>query len=92
LNTKEARPASLHLESFPNPGDGRFTLKFSMEKKGDTWIRITDAEGKEVYSEMKKNFSGDYSKQLDLSGYGTGTYLLSITQDGQTVTKKIIVE
>ena len=92
LGISEKKPASINLESFTNPGDGRFTLKFSLDKKGDALIRITDTSGKEVYSETKKNFSGEYSKQFDISKHGKGAYLLTITQGEQTVTKKIIVE
>ena len=80
------------IECYPNPGDGRFTLSFGMEKKGDTSIRIIDPSGKEVYLETMKDFSGDYSKQVDISGKGKGAFMLKISQNGKSVTKKIVVE
>jgi len=92
MNTKDHKLVTEYLETYPNPGNGRFTLNFNLEKRGELKIRITDASGREVFSETRSNFSGDYSKQVDISKEGKGAYLLTITQDGQSVTKKIVVE
>lgn len=83
---------AMNLEYYPNPGNGRFTLSFSLEKKGDTTVRIFDPAGKEVYAETLKDFSGEYLNRLDISQKGKGTYLLKITQDGKSVSRKVVVE
>jgi len=92
VKTTNEKLVPLQLDYYPNPSDGRFTLKFKLEKKGDATIRIADPAGKDIYSENLKGFKGEYSKQLDLSKESKGTYILTITQDGKSITKKMVVE
>lgn len=81
-----------HLRYYPNPSRGKFDLDFNVSTKGDVEILVLTPNGETVYSENLKNFSGEYSNQIDLSEKGKGNYLLKITQNGKHITKKIIVE
>ncbi len=80
------------LSFHPNPSDGKFTLKFNTEQKGDTDIRIYDINGKEVYNERVRNFDGKYEKEIDISENGSGTYFLKVSQGEKMMTRKIILE
>ena len=82
----------LHLRYYPNPSNGKFDLVFNLSTKADTEIRIFDPNGKEIYNEKRKDFSGEYSHQLDISEHGRGTYILKISQGDKSVSKKVIVE
>lgn len=82
----------LHLRYYPNPSNGKFDLVFNLSTKADTEIRIFDPNGKEIYNEKRKDFSGEYFHQLDISEHGSGTYILKISQGDKSVSKKIIVE
>lgn len=78
---------------FPNPSeDGRFTLKFNLPSEGNTTIRITDVNGREVYQEQLNNFKGSYEKPFDLSAYGKGAYMVNLSQNNKTTTLKIAIE
>jgi hypothetical protein len=44
-----------------------------------------------VYEEALNNFSGSYSNDLDISSYGKGIYMLSISGSKSVEAKKLIV-
>ncbi len=81
-----------NLSYFPNPSEGSFTLSFDQSEKAKTEIIITDVNGKKVYSERLGKFSGNYSKLIDLSEFGSGVYLININQGKKTTSKKIIIQ
>jgi hypothetical protein len=80
------------VKVYPNPGNGNASVSFTAKSKGDLSISITDIKGKEVYSETKKDFSGEFFNQVDLSAKAKGAYFVKITQGDDSVIKKIIVE
>ena len=96
LPKEEARISSsmpiTKVKVYPNPGDGKLTVSFNSNAKGDIMIAITDAKGTEVYSKTIDDFSGEFSDQVDISGKGKGTYYLKISQGDESITKKILVE
>ncbi|MBL0139699.1 MAG: T9SS type A sorting domain-containing protein [Bacteroidetes bacterium] len=81
-----------HLRYYPNPNHGKFDLDFYLNTEGDTDVSIFDPNGKEVFHETLKKFSGEYSNQIDISDKGKGNYLLKIAQGNKSISKKIIVE
>lgn len=85
----------LNIESmnfYPNPNDGKFTLEFNLKGKGDTEVNVMNMEGKPVYSEMLKNFSGNYKKEIDISANPKGTYFVKVKQGEHSQLKKIVLE
>jgi S1-C subfamily serine protease len=77
---------------FPNPSMGMFTLKFNLPQNGDTAIRIFNNLGREIYNYELSGFSGEFEDNIDISQNGAGSYFLAITQNGKTMTKKIILQ
>lgn len=69
---------------YPNPTN---TGKVHIETKDGTSknIVVFDILGKRIISKRIEN-------DLDVSGLKTGVYLVQVSQNGQTVTKKLIVE
>lgn len=87
-NTLEVKKMSF----YPNPTSGKFKLDFSLESEQDVKIKILDAAGKEVYIEDLKDFSGWYSKEIDISGNKKGVYFIVINQGDKYKSKKIVLE
>lgn len=79
------------LNYYPNPNRGTFTLQFNADKR-PTEIKITNLDGKEIYSEMLSSFEGSYQNEIDLSGQKRGIYLLQIIQGNRATNKKIVIE
>lgn len=75
----------------PNPNNGIFDLFFATKASSDFSVSIFSVDGKLVYLEELPNFSGAYRKQIDLSPFGSGYYLVRVNNDKQQTVKRIIV-
>ena len=76
----------------PNPSDGNFKLSFTLPESGNTTITILDGNGKEVYSEKLPEFTGDYSKNINISSEAKGLYVLKIQQGDKLTDAKIVIK
>ncbi|MBL7902353.1 MAG: T9SS type A sorting domain-containing protein [Bacteroidia bacterium] len=86
-------PLELRELSFaPNPSNGITGIDLILPKKGPTTISVYNINGELVFEEKLENFSGRYQKQLDLSHQPKGIYFLSVTQNDENITKKLILE
>jgi len=45
-----------------------------------------------MYSKTIQNFEGDYNNQLNLSKYPAGVYFIHLNQDGEQISKQVIVK
>lgn len=79
------------LSIFPNPSDGLITVSFSINNKSVHKVTITNVIGQVVFKDELINFSGDYSKSINLQQYGKGTYTITLMNDNNIVAEKIIV-
>jgi photosystem II stability/assembly factor-like uncharacterized protein/PKD repeat protein len=79
------------FDAFPNPNNGEFTLKFNTLSTANYAIEITNTLGQKVYTENLPAFNGSYTKNIDLSEFGKGLYMLSITEGNKKATKKLMV-
>ncbi|MFC5269460.1 T9SS type A sorting domain-containing protein [Adhaeribacter terreus] len=77
---------NLQVAVYPNPSNGLFTLNL---QKGHTYtFVITDLTGKVIEQKTVKTKTA----QLDLSKAAKGIYLLNITSEYKTATRKLFVE
>ncbi len=79
-----------NFRAFPNPSQGIVNLRFEAAPSPIV-VTVTDITGKEIFRDAINNFSGSYNEQLDLTEATDGTLLLSIRQDGQVFTDKLIM-
>lgn len=79
------------LKFYPNPGDGKFMLEFSLSTPGEAVIQILDYTGKIILNEKHSGFPGTFSKQFDISGKSKGSYLLKISQGEKWMHEKMVV-
>ncbi|MEO6884569.1 MAG: T9SS type A sorting domain-containing protein, partial [Bacteroidia bacterium] len=76
---------------FPNPNNGNFEVDFSVSNMDNYTIEIHNAIGQLVYQEYLSNYTGKYAKQINLSNFGKGIYMLSLTNSHNQNIKKLIV-
>ena len=80
------------LTFFPNPApNGQFKVRFNLPEEGELSIKVSNPEGKEVFSRYFERFGGTYSERIDLSDQKDGIYLLEIAQDKKRITRKIVI-
>ncbi|MFD2515296.1 T9SS type A sorting domain-containing protein [Pontibacter locisalis] len=80
------------IEYYPNPNNGRFHLKFKLNKKGTTVVRVMDSKGDEVFVDTVEKLDGESSREINLMPFGPGIYFLQIVQGKKLLTKKILVK
>lgn len=84
---------SLELEELsfsPNPNNGQFKVMFDLPTEGDTKIRVFDQNGRSVFTQTLKDFSGIYSNQIDISSEASGVYFVSIDQNGKGMVARVV--
>jgi len=81
-----------NLNIYPNPTSGMFNISFITEEVVDLKLMIVDAYGKTILIENNDIFIGEYTKQVDLSEYPKGIYMVQIRTNNSFITKRIVVQ
>ncbi len=82
----------LHLEVFPNPSKGNFTLELIAGDKEALDYYITNSLGEKVFEEKNLSGNGHYLRQLDLSYLSDGMYFISMKANHGLLTQKLIIQ
>lgn len=86
---------SLELDDFnyyPNPSNGRFSIRFNVEDETPLKVKIYNLSGREIYAESYDSFSGSFKSEIDVSKHENGVYLLEISMGNKVLNKKLIIE
>lgn len=75
---------------FPNPSTGAFNVTFNTAVRSNYKVTVVNTLGQKVYEETLNSFSGSYSKQLDLGQLGKGVYMINISDDENSSTKRAV--
>ena len=79
------------LEVYPNPSNGKITLEMN-EVNNDIYnVTINNLLGQSVYS-SEEYIHGFYKKDIDITKFGKGGYLITISSSTSIITEKLIVE
>jgi PKD repeat protein len=78
------------VELFPNPTSSDLTVKYSTSFSGIAAIQIYDLMGTRIYHAPIEVFEGENIEALNTSNLPSGTYLLTIIQDGIMSRKRFI--
>lgn len=77
---------------YPNPSSGNITLNLFSAIKENYHLEIFNAIGKKIYSEQLIDFNGSLKKEINLSAFGSGLYILNFTNNSKTNSIKVIIE
>jgi len=80
-----------NIQIYPNPNNGKFTLKMDIDKSQNIQIEITDMLGQIIYAENLNSFNGIYQKQIDLKEYSNGIYTVKVNTNKEIVIRKLIL-
>ncbi|MGZ3904833.1 MAG: M43 family zinc metalloprotease [Bacteroidia bacterium] len=86
--------AKIGLEVYPNPSADKFTIAFTSSEKHSASVTVTDVLGRTVESTPVTEFPIGENKIMigEKVTYQPGVYLMNLKMDGQTITKKVIIE
>lgn len=85
---------SLHIQVYPNPNGGDFSINYHLKQTTDVSIVIYDSVGKMLNNEViKSSTKGNkvFSTELN-NGNTTGIYFVTLKTSYETASQKIIVE
>jgi hypothetical protein len=78
-----------NLTVSPNPAQNTVNINVSSDQHS-VIITLRNTLGQIIFSENIQRFSGEYNKQLDLSGEPKGIYFLEVITDDQKITRKVL--
>jgi len=78
---------------FPNPSKGLFTISLNnLNFSNNLRILIHNIEGREIYKEKLNVPDTKLEKQIDLTGFSSGTYFLNINSKNKYYRAEIIIK
>ncbi|WP_165864979.1 T9SS type A sorting domain-containing protein [Rufibacter latericius] len=89
---KEAIPAPIELQLFPNPTNGEVNINFFSQKKAKSQVRVVDSQGKTVYQDDLGTVQGQVYKRYDLTKFGKGLYVVQVQLGKSAQSGKVVVE
>ena len=81
-----------NLDVYPNPSRDIFNVSFTSEDAQDLEVRVINVVGEVVYTENLMNFTGEFTKEIDLRRSTKGIYFLEITTESGVINKKMILQ
>ncbi|WP_205503184.1 T9SS type A sorting domain-containing protein [Rufibacter psychrotolerans] len=88
----EAKAAKLDVTYSPNPTSGRVNVSFHAQKKAKAQLRVVDSQGKAVFQEDLGTVQGTVSRDLDLSRFGKGVYVVQLQVGNTAQAGKVVVQ
>jgi len=81
------------LKAYPIPADNDLNIEFSIESNAMVSYSLINNLGQIVMTEELGSLNaGQHTKKLDVSNLAQGFYMLTITVDGKTTTKKVSIQ
>lgn len=71
---------------FPNPANDKLNVVMDLKNVRSVQLNVTDITGKVIYS-SKETASGKLNHEIKVSEFATGTYIIEVIADKQTVRK-----
>ena len=79
------------ITAFPNPAKEKLTISFGETRKGLS-LTLSDCKGRIVYHVSQGTVLQGTIKEIDLTGFSAGLYILQISDSSRVYRKKIMIE
>lgn len=89
-NAPSSQRAYERIRIRPNPTTGRFSMSFPHPLQAESFYSVYDVSGKLLYQRPLP--SGSSAEEVDLSGYGKGTYVIRFTSPEEVCFERVVVE
>ncbi len=90
--TADVLAREINLAVSPNPNNGVFNLSFEVSGKADLSIDILSSSGQKVFNNTYPDFTGKFSKQIQVDNLSSEFYILQIQHNKKTYVKKILIQ
>ena len=80
------------MSVYPNPASSAATVNLFIGKASNVTMKLVDFAGKVVSEKEYGSFQGNFQVNVNTSNLKAGVYFVELTADGQTTSKKLIIE
>jgi hypothetical protein len=79
-------------QNYPNPFNPITTIRFTVDKAGETSLIVYDITGS-IVADLAHGYlpAGGYTAKFDATDLASGTYFYTLTHNGQSITKKMLL-
>ena len=81
------KPVNWSVKTYPNPVDDYLHVRFTLKNPGDFTMVIMDITGKKVFSKKYEQIQSGEVKEIDMTKYAPGIYLIAVTSKDQKIRK-----
>ena len=75
---------------YPNPTSGLLNVDLLLGRNADVRLEVYDVVGRKLYAH-EASVSNKYQHQLDAGNLASGTYILKLTVDNETITRPFVI-
>jgi len=83
--------ATREFQISPNPNNGVFDFNLVVVQPGDYELNVYNTIGQVLVSQKISHLTSAYHQTIDLTSYGSGVYLLSVTDSHHQTVQKVVV-
>lgn len=82
------------LNVYPNPAINDLYINYvNANVQSDVEVTVVDLSGRVVYTEnIANNGNGEFAKNIDISTFAKGVYIVKVKADNEIVNKKIVIQ
>lgn len=91
VSSNEPQSELLSVSMFPNPVSESATITLNLLESADVQVRIFDAIGRTAVERNYTGVQGETFLPFQVGSLANGTYMLSVSANGQMVTKPFVI-
>ena len=80
------------MSVYPNPASTSTTVNIHIAQASNVSMKLVDFAGKLISEKEYGSVQGDYQINMNTSNFKAGVYFVELTVNGQTTSKKLIIE
>ncbi len=80
------------MQLLPNPAEQASSVVINTSLENDATISITDVKGMIAYQKTTRLYNGINNFDLDLSGYASGIYIVTVNTAAETFSRQLVVK
>ncbi len=80
------------MQLLPNPAEQASSVVVNTSLENDATISITDLKGMLAYQKTMRLYNGINNFDLDLSGYASGIYIVTVNTAAETFSRQLVVK
>jgi hypothetical protein len=84
---------AIRLNAFPNPFSGSTRISYELKETSNVSIAVYDVLGNKVATllDNESQSNGTHQLEFDASGNARGVYVVNLTMNGQTYTRRLVL-